>query len=133
VERRNARSPIRLAAPGGALALAAVVVLGPGAAHGTVPDAPVELATVLKRLDRIAALYRDNALRFTCDETLTHFTGGGRRQYRFHYIFVHDDDTTTTSSSASAPPRRSSGWSPRSAEPVAPASARRVPAARRAG
>lgn len=88
MERRNAQYPSRF----GALALAAVVLLGPGAVHGTVPEASVELATVLERLDRIAALYRDNALRFTCDETLTHFTGGGRRQYRFHYIFVYDDD-----------------------------------------
>ena len=59
-------------------------------AEPTSPDVP--LITVLSRLDRVASLYRDHALDFTCDETITFFTETGPRHYDYRYVMAFDDD-----------------------------------------
>lgn len=57
----------------------------------------VDLELVLERLARLAGLYRDEALSFSCDEvvTETHYRTDGRvtehRSYEFQYIYVPDD------------------------------------------
>lgn len=50
------------------------------------------LSVLLQRLGRVAGLYRDNALRFTCDETITYRGTGGKRTYRLEYIYVYTED-----------------------------------------
>ena len=53
-----------------------------------------ELPGLLHRLDRVAALYRDEALRFTCDETISFYGRSGVRSLvrKYSYVFVHDDE-----------------------------------------
>jgi hypothetical protein len=46
------------------------------------PGDGVELDDVLSRLDRVAMLYRSNALRFACEETIVHL----------EYIYVHTEE-----------------------------------------
>src|SRR5262245_49399948 len=49
----------------------------------------VQLAEVLQRLSRVAKLYRDSALSFSCEETITN-SGLGSGTYRFQYTYVYD-------------------------------------------
>ena len=53
---------------------------------------PQALETVLERLDRVASLYRDKALQFTCDETITYDTGTSIKTHEFTYIYLCSDD-----------------------------------------
>jgi hypothetical protein len=101
-----------------AAALAASLIVAPAA---PVPLGDDGLRPILQRLDRVASLYRDNALRFTCEETLTHFTGRGQRRYRFHYIFVYDEENRLADyrlKRQAAKPRRSAKKAMKSSEPV---------------
>ncbi len=52
------------------------------------------LSELLSRLDGLADLYRDNALRFSCNETITYEPAGGtgREVYELEYIYVYDKD-----------------------------------------
>ena len=75
--------------------LALAVALGPpggSPAAGRVEPEPVALSELLGNLSRVSGLYRDNALHFTCDETIVHYTGRGQKTFRFEYTYVHDDD-----------------------------------------
>ncbi len=67
---------------GGALVLALASTTGTGQA-----DALTELDLTLERLGRVAALYADTALRFTCEERIRGHFGGARRQYQFAYVY----------------------------------------------
>jgi hypothetical protein len=93
--RRNA--PARSSHGRAALAvclLASAAMLPTVAADGE-PDAPQPddpLARVLDHLGNLAEFYRDSALEFTCDETISHFTNRGRQDHRFFYIYVYDDE-----------------------------------------
>ncbi len=76
------------------LRAAVALALLPGAAGITEatrsdPELP-ELDQVLRRLDRIGRLYRDNALRFTCNETITVRGTTGKRVHKYRYIYVYD-------------------------------------------
>jgi hypothetical protein len=44
---------------------------------------------ILPRLGRVAQLYRDTALRFTCKEEITD-TGLGGHKFQFEYIYIYD-------------------------------------------
>jgi hypothetical protein len=62
-------------------------VMGPEQAH--------QLEQILKRLANVARLYRDNALRFTCDETI-HFAGRGAPVlHKFRYLYRYSDEEQT--------------------------------------
>ncbi len=52
------------------------------------------LSELLARLDGLADLYRDNALRFSCNETITYEPAGGpgRKVYELEYIYVYEKD-----------------------------------------
>jgi hypothetical protein len=50
------------------------------------------LDSVLEHLDRVAGLYRDQALRFTCDETITYTTDDAIKTHEFTYIYLYSDD-----------------------------------------
>jgi hypothetical protein len=54
-------------------------------------DSP-DLPTVLEHLDRAAGLYRDHALQFTCDETITYKTDEAIKTHEFTYLYLYDDD-----------------------------------------
>ena len=56
-------------------------------AAGADPPVPESLDLVLERLDRVAQLYRDSALEFTCDESVTYFARFQRRTDRFRYLY----------------------------------------------
>ena len=61
----------------------------PAAPARAAPLPPLE--DVLQKLGRVATLYRDTALRFTCDETI-YFSGYGSPQiHRFKYIYRYSD------------------------------------------
>jgi hypothetical protein len=49
-------------------------------------EAP-ELDAVLERLARVAQLYYDEALRFTCDESIVYSNEGTSSQHRFRYMY----------------------------------------------
>jgi len=48
----------------------------------------ISLERLLDRLGQAARLHADNALRFTCRETITHFTERGPRRLDFDYIYL---------------------------------------------
>ncbi len=50
------------------------------------------LDSVLEHLDRVAGLYRDQALQFTCDETITYTTDDAIKTHEFTYIYLYSDD-----------------------------------------
>ncbi len=52
------------------------------------------LPDLLRKLDRVTALYRDEALRFACDETISLYDVRGTRSLvrKYSYVFVHDDE-----------------------------------------
>jgi hypothetical protein len=50
------------------------------------------LASILERLDRTTALYRDQALEFACDERIVYVDpANDRAVYDFDYIYVYDE------------------------------------------
>jgi len=70
---------------------AALTLEGParGAAEGEGHD--VRLEQLLNRLDKVAALYRDSALRFSCHERITYHPGTPDiRVYDLEYMYVYD-------------------------------------------
>jgi hypothetical protein len=97
------RSPGRNFAPCWLIALLPAVLLAvfPAvASDGAPPDAAASagdaasheqalLGLLLDRLDAVARLYADTALRFTCRETITSEPGGVRR---FDYIYIFGPD-----------------------------------------
>ena len=60
-----------------------------GAPAGTSPPEDARLEDLLERLARVSELYRDTALRFSCEETITN-SGLGGGTSRFEYIYVYD-------------------------------------------
>ena len=56
------------------------------------PDTAVRMTEILDELDRVALFYENNALRFTCNETVTHFANGRRNVYRYRYIYRYDEE-----------------------------------------
>jgi len=81
---------------GGALTLVVAAATGSAAKELVPPNTedgdlpPVEM--VLQRLARVAALYRDQALRFTCDETITHTAPGHLAVHHFRYIYRYSGE-----------------------------------------
>ena len=80
-------------------AVALIIALGWGleaqAKKKNKEDPAAELPSVeqlLEKLDRLAGLYRDNALRFTCNETIF-FTNRGRPSiHKFRYIYRYSEE-----------------------------------------
>jgi hypothetical protein len=71
----------------GSLALA--LALAPwGAAPAA--DAGTERAELMRRLSRLAGLYRDAALHFAARETIHYHAHAGRQSWRFDYVYRHD-------------------------------------------
>ncbi len=56
--------------------------------HAQRADLP-PLETVLAHLARVADLYRDQALRFTCDETISHTQKAFAQVHHFRYIYTY--------------------------------------------
>ena len=55
-----------------------------GGAGEDLPQRP----ELLSRMSRVAQLYRDQALRFTCDETIVYYpVGGSRKVNKFAYVY----------------------------------------------
>jgi hypothetical protein len=89
-----------------------LMVVGAGMA---VADAPSieDLDGWLERLDHTAALYRERALGFTCEETIRWEKRGDSGRQKFGYVVVYDDEsgfddyrTRLKRSKRNAPPRR---------------------------
>ena len=53
------------------------------------------LEKVLDRLARVATLYRDQALHFTCDETITHIAANTTEVHQFRYIYRYSGPDKT--------------------------------------
>lgn len=68
--------------------LIAGVLRTPAAAGPAAP--PLELDTVLARLAEAANLYRDEALQFTCRETIVYTSKRQKVSQNFEYIYVFD-------------------------------------------
>lgn len=69
------------------------------------------LPAVLEALARVADSYRDRALEYTCDETITFREADGRRtRHEFRYVYVHEggelrDYRVSRDEAAAVPPR----------------------------
>jgi len=77
--------------------LAALILLGPRlpldadpTPAGADPASPIPLSEALDRLSRVAKLYRDSALSFSCDERITD-EGVQDRSFDFDYVYVYSD------------------------------------------
>jgi hypothetical protein len=55
------------------------------------PPSDVALEALLEGLARQAEVYRDSALRFTCDERVVEIHRGKRRAFEFEYVYAYDD------------------------------------------
>jgi hypothetical protein len=73
------------------LLLALALGAGPCAAGPSGEGGP-ELERILDRLARVAALYRDNALRFAVRETIYYHGHAGRKSWEFDYVYRHDHE-----------------------------------------
>ncbi len=69
-----------------AILMLAVILSTPVSSAG-----PGLLDHTLGRLARVAELYRDNALGFACEETIS-YTGQRNGQVRFSYLFIRDEE-----------------------------------------
>jgi hypothetical protein len=69
-----------------ALLVGCLFLLGVPLLADDLPDVP----TVLAHLDRVAGLYRDQALHFTCDETITYITDSAVKTHEFTYIYLFE-------------------------------------------
>jgi hypothetical protein len=77
-------------APRAPIVLAALIVLLSCLDPAVATEAPEsDLAPLLDRLGRVAWLYADTALRFSCRETITVDRGS---PHRYDYIYTHDKD-----------------------------------------
>jgi hypothetical protein len=84
---RSATAILLAALAGSARAVPGAGAPTPGARPATVPD----LLTWLPRLDRVASLYRETALSFTCTERISWTDRQGRgRERRFEYVYIVD-------------------------------------------
>jgi hypothetical protein len=68
----------------------AVALLAAFVCAHTVAAEPAGTGASLKRLARVAELYRDAALGFACRETIT-YRGAETGRIEFAYIFIHDE------------------------------------------
>lgn len=76
--------------PGQALQVATARAEEP--ARGDAPSPAAALDPILGRLGRLAQLYRDQALQFTCDERIDYQDRANVREiHDFEYIYVYDD------------------------------------------
>lgn len=73
------------------LALYMAIPCSAGAA-GDDETALPPLDRVLERMARVAALYRDQALRFTCNETISFFGKGAPSVLKFKYIYRFSEE-----------------------------------------
>jgi hypothetical protein len=65
---------------------------GTTAAEPSPRPAERDLSRLLARLDLVAQVYRDRALRFTCDESIAFYPPrGGVRKHKFHYVYTRDE------------------------------------------
>lgn len=77
--------------PGQALQQATARAAEPARDDSPRPDAPA-LDPILGRLGRLAQLYRDQALQFTCDERIDYQDRANFREiHDFEYIYVYDE------------------------------------------
>ena len=63
------------------------VACGNSSVVGAAGDDLPQLEVLLTRLSRVAQLYRDNALRFACEEKVVYYTDSRRKTDRFAYIY----------------------------------------------
>ena len=77
---------------GVALVLALLPTLA-GAGADSSEQSSADLTIALERLDRVAQLYRDTALRFTCREMIEERLRGSStsESFEFDYVYVYDD------------------------------------------
>lgn len=95
---------------------------GPGLGVRAIDPPPdtVSLARVLEQLDRVAGLYRDTALKFSCDEKIVHARPGfPSRFHEFRYVYEFSEesglvdyrvDRLAPQRAAEAPPARLSSY-----------------------
>ncbi|MGH7341118.1 MAG: hypothetical protein ACREKH_11555, partial [Candidatus Rokuibacteriota bacterium] len=89
---RAARGARRVSLPAMAFPVAAGVAAALVAPAEVAPPSRPSLEALLARLDKVASLYRDGALKFACDETITYTPAGQRPEvHRLEYIYVYDD------------------------------------------
>ncbi len=76
-----------------AVCLVAAWLLAGASSVPSVSRDDAELPGLLRKLNRVAALYLDEALHFACDETISLYGSHGPRSLvrKYSYIFVHDD------------------------------------------
>lgn len=87
---RLPRLVARLFALAALAALSGIAATGSPASSAGDPAMP-QLEMILARLARVAELYRDRALRFTCDESI-YYTGHAEPVvHRFRYIYRHEE------------------------------------------
>ena len=69
----------------------------------------VSMDVLLERMARVAELYDDNALRFSCDEEITYTLFGAsgrvqdRRKYNLQYMYTYELDPETPTEATEAP------------------------------
>jgi len=69
---------------------------GPPAGQAQSEASPVSIDVLLERMARVADLYNDNALRFSCDEEITYTLFGAsgrvqdRRKYNLQYMYTYE-------------------------------------------
>ena len=85
--RRRALPAVTLAT----LALCMAIAC-PAGASGEDETALPSLDRILARLARVAALYRDNALRFTCNETVSYSGKGMPSVLKFEYVYRFSEE-----------------------------------------
>jgi len=73
------------------LLMGTLPALSASTAAASSPPDPI-LEGMLRRLNRVAKLYRDGALEFSCNETMT-WSDPGPRKVRSSYMYVYDDAT----------------------------------------
>lgn len=90
VARRRLRSFRRLAT----VCLVVAWLLGGVSSVPSFSRGDTDLPDLLRKVGRVAALYRDEALHFACDETITLYGPSDVRSMRrkYSYIFVYDDE-----------------------------------------
>jgi hypothetical protein len=69
-----------------------VLIAGLMQPDDALPD-DARLTALLSKIDRVASLYRDNALRFACEETITYSSSSGipAKVYRLEYVYEHNE------------------------------------------
>ncbi len=71
----------------------ALLLVGGASVAAESRSAEPELAELLSHLNDLADLFRDNALRFACEETITYARTGSRKKvFRLDYIYVYENE-----------------------------------------